>query len=303
MRRVWLALVIASLGWGTAGVATRATLNEGLEPYTLSALRAVIASLGILVYLAVRKRGMPRGSAVWRVGLVMGITNLAVPYIMSTIALQYVSAGFLGLWTALIPLFTALMAHYALEHESLSVMKVTGLLIGLAGVAALLLSGDSGLAEGGRPVFAGVMAIIVVISIAWGGVYSKRYAGEYRPDQVTGIHFISGSIVMVIAALVVEGTPASVSGDAWMLMAYMAIGSTVVPFILYYWMLQSTSATFASLAGYLVVFISVIAGMVFLDEQLQPGLIAGGALILLGVLIAERAERRPSAVSADSRAR
>ena len=39
----------------------------------------------------------------------MGISNLAIPYVFSTIALQYASAGFLGLTTALIPLFTALL--------------------------------------------------------------------------------------------------------------------------------------------------------------------------------------------------
>ena len=78
----------------------------------------------------------------------MGVSNLAVPYILSTIALQYASAGFIGLTTALIPLFTALLAHFALENERLSPMKVGGLVLGFAGVGALLGSGESGLVSG-----------------------------------------------------------------------------------------------------------------------------------------------------------
>ncbi len=322
MRRVWLALSIASLGWGTAGVLTRVVLNEGVEPYASAALRSSLAAVVVLIFLFARRvqinrrprirflpagrrkpdhprdlltrtrsRGVPRSPEAWKVGLVMGVSNLAVPYVLSTIALQYASAGFIGLTTALIPLFTALLAHFALENERLSPMKVGGLVLGFAGVGALLGSGESGLVSGGRPLVAGVLALISVASIAAGGVYAKHHSGAYEPLDVTGVHFVSGSIVIVIATLIAEGLPPAPSGLAWALLVTMAIFTTFVPFALYYWMLRSVSATFTSIAGYLVPPIAVIAGIVFLDERLQSGIVLGGLLIFAGVLVTDRSER------------
>lgn len=292
MRRLWLALVIASLGWGTAGVLTRVVLDEGVGPYTSAALRSSLAAVVVLIFLFSRHRGFPRSREAWKVGLVMGVSNLAVPYILSTIALQYASAGFIGLTTALIPLFTALLAHFALQNEPLSSMKVAGLVLGLAGVGALLGSGESGLVSGGRPVIAGVLALISVVSIAAGGIYAKYHSGTYEPLDVTGVHFVSGSVVILVATFVAEGTPPNPSGLAWTLMVVMAIFTTFVPFVLYYWMLRSVSATFTSIAGYLVSPIAVIAGIVFLDERLQSGIVLGGLLIFAGVLLTDRSERR-----------
>src|SRR3989304_2265136 len=71
MRRVWLALLIASLGWGTAGVATRVVLDEGVGPYTVAALRSALAAVVVVVFLVARRSGVPRapggrwGGSVW----------------------------------------------------------------------------------------------------------------------------------------------------------------------------------------------------------------------------------------------
>lgn len=292
MRRVWAAMIVASLGWGLAGVTTRATLNQGVEPFALATFRSGFAVIAVVAFLTVRRAGLPRSPAAWRVGMMMGVTNLAIPYILSNIALQYASAGFLGLTTALIPLITAVVAHFALAAERLDGLKVIGLVVGFLGVAVLFSSGDSGLEDGGRPLVAGALALISVASIAVGGVYAKRYAGAYGPLEVTGVHFVTGVIVIAIAMVVAEGVPGEVTGRAWLLLAAMGLLSTFLPFVLYYWMLRTVSATFASVAGYLVPPIAVVAGIVLLGEHLQPGIVLGGLLIFAGVLISDRAERR-----------
>jgi drug/metabolite transporter (DMT)-like permease len=291
MRRIWIALVIASFGWGTAGVGTRLMLDDGVRPFTIATLRALLAALAVIGYLLIRRTPFPRGPAL-KVGVVMGISNFAVPYLTSTVALQYASAGFVGITTALIPLFTAVIAHFTLAAERLSMGRMAGLAVGFAGVVLLIGSGDAGIAGGGRPVAAGVLSLIGVVSIAAGGVYAKRHAGGYEPLEVTGVHFVSGTIVMVVATLIAEGIPTGMPGHSWAVVTYLAVVCTFVPFILYYWMLRQVSATFASLAGYIVPPIAVAAGIVFLSERLERGIVFGGALILAGVLIADRAERR-----------
>jgi drug/metabolite transporter (DMT)-like permease len=293
MQRVWIAIVVASFGWGTAGVATRAALSQDVTPYRLAAYRAAFAVIAVLVYLAATRNGLPRGVLSWKVGFVMGTSNLAAPFIMSTLALQYAGAGFIGLMTALIPLVTAAVAHFTPLDERLSVVKVGGLLLGFSGVAVLLLSGDSGLAEGGKPVLAGVLGLGSVLSISIGSLYAKYHAGSYDPIDVTGLQHLIGVVIIAVAMFAVEGGPRLETARAWSLLAYMAVFSSVLPMMLYYWLLRKVTATYASLAGYVIPVIAITAGVVLLGEELQPGILIGGLLILIGVIVTDRAERRP----------
>jgi drug/metabolite transporter (DMT)-like permease len=52
------------------------------------------------------------------------------------------------------------------------------------------------------------------------------------------------------------------------------------------------TATYASVIGYIVPLIAVIVGVVLLDEQVQPGILIGGLLILTGVVVTDRLEQR-----------
>jgi drug/metabolite transporter (DMT)-like permease len=291
MRRVWIAIMLASVGWGTGGVATRVALAEGASPYAVAMYRGLIAAAAVIVFLAVRRRGVPRTAAAWRVGVAMGVSNLALPFILGNIALQYASAGFIGLMTALIPIMTAVMAHFLLADERLVTARFIGLTIALSGVAVLLVSGDSGLAEGGRPLLAGLLGLVSVLSISFGGVYAKRYAGQYRALDVSGVHFVTGSLVIVAAMLVAEGPPGGETAVAWGMLAYLGVAATFMPFALFYWLLRRVSATYASMVGYVVPLIAVAAGLVFLDERLQAGMVIGGLLILVGVVVTDRSYR------------
>lgn len=298
MRRIWAAMALASLGWGTAGVATRFALEHDVTPYRLASYRATFAVVAVVAMLAVRRRGIPRDPVTWRVGLVMGTTNLAAPIILGTLALQYAGAGFVGLTTALIPLVTAAAAHLAPLDERLTPLKTVGLLLGFAGVAVLVLSGDTGLAEGGRPVAAGVLSLAAVVSISFGGLYAKYHAGRYEPLDVTGLQHGIGAALLVVATLVVEGGPRLESGAAWAALVYLAVMSSFVAMMLYYWMLRTVSATYAALSGYIVPPIAIVAGVLVLGEEVQAGIVAGGLLILAGVILADRAERRPAPATA-----
>lgn len=291
-RSGWIALAVAAVGWGTGGIAVRAAFGEGVGPWTMVAMRVLIAAVLVVGVLAAQ--GIRRPDALTlRIGLVMAVTNLLVPYIVFTFAYDEASAGFVGLFAALIPLSTAVYAHFMLEHEHLSRMKIIGLLVGFAGVAALLVSGDSGLGAEGRPLVAAGLSLIGVAVIGYAGAYAKRYAGQYDSMEITGLQFGFSAVFLVPAMLLLEGVPTSVSNPGWTLIVYMAVASTFLPFYLYYRLIESVPVTTVSLVGYLVPFVALFGGVLLLDEQIEPGIVVGGALILTGMIITDRAGRVP----------
>ena len=125
--RIWTAIIIASFGWGTTGVATRAALNDGVPPIAMAAIRAVLAATVLLVVLLARRHDFVRDRRRMVTGLVAGVFQLSVPFIFFTLAYQHASAGFVGLLTALIPLGTAIIANFLLPDEPMHVAKAIGL--------------------------------------------------------------------------------------------------------------------------------------------------------------------------------
>jgi drug/metabolite transporter (DMT)-like permease len=287
----WVLIVVAALGWGTGGVATRAAFGEGVGAWTMVAVRTSIAALLVLVVLVAQRAELP-SQPVIRYGLVQAVFNLTIPYVLFTFAYDNASAGFVGLLAALIPLATAVFANFMLPNEPLTKAKLLALFIAFTGVAALLLSGDSGLADGGRPFVAVGLGLTAVISIGYAGTFAKRHAGQYDPIMLTGLQFGFGAIVLVTAMLAIEGLPLDVTAKGWGLMVFMSVSATFMPFLLFFWLLQYISATDASLIGYLVPFVALIGGIVLLGEQLQAGIIIGGILVFTGMLLADRAGRR-----------
>lgn len=294
--RIWLAIFVASLAWGTNGVATRAALNDGVPPIGMVAIRVVLATLILFVLLRLRGRDAPHDLATWRTGLVQGVFQLSVPFVLFTLAYENASAGFIGVLVALIPLGTAIVAHFMLPDEPMHAAKAVGLSVAFAGVAFLLLSGDSGLAEGGKPLVAAGLSLAAVVSISYAGVYAKGHADRFDPMELTFMQFAIGIVLIGVTMFVVEGLPGSISTWGWLLIIYMTVVGSVTPFLLFFWLLQHVSATKASLVGYVVPLISLTAGIILLDEKLQIGIGVGGLLILAGVVLTDRSERRKVAV-------
>ena len=72
--KVWVAIIICSLGWGTAGIATRAAFHEDVGPYTILGLRALIATAAVFAYRALRRQPWP-SRRLWGLGAILGLTN------------------------------------------------------------------------------------------------------------------------------------------------------------------------------------------------------------------------------------
>jgi len=292
--RIWSAVLLTSVGWGTALVVTRVALAEGLEPLPIVATTSAIAAVAVAVLLVAGGHGPTIGSIEVRVGIVMSILSVTLPFVSRSFALQYASAGFIGLATALVPLVTAVTAHFFLSNEPLSWATIAGLGIALVGVAVLVLSGDSGIGEAGRPELAGVLAMVGVLSVAFGAVYAKRHAGEYSVLGVAGVQFTLGALLALGATLATGGVPGASSVTGWVSLLYIGLAGTFLPIVLYYWLIRHVTVTYSTIIGYIVPLVAVGVGVVALGEQIQLGIVVGGVFILTGVIVTDRLRVRQS---------
>ncbi len=287
----WLAMLTAALGWSSGGIATRAALGEGAGPWTIVAVRALLASILLGAVIVLRRMPLP-SLEVLKIGAVISLTNLVIPYVLFTFAYNYASVGFVGVFAALIPMSTAIAAKIMLPDEDLTGAKIVALIVAFVGVALLLLSGDSGLADGGQPLVASLLVIVAVGTVGYASAYAKRHSGKYEPTRITFLQVAIAAPPLLAVMALVEGSPMTLTSNAWAYIVSAALFGAVVPFLLYFWLIERISATNASLIGYMVPLIGLVGGILLLGEQLQPGIVVGFAFVILGLYLSDRASRR-----------
>ncbi|MBU1226345.1 MAG: DMT family transporter [Actinobacteria bacterium] len=301
-RRIWLVVLLISLGWGTLPIVIRVALEEGVGPLAVAAATSVVAAVAVVAFLAVTRRGVVIGRMEIRIGVVLSLLSVVLPNVLRPLALEHSGAGFFSLASALVPLVTVVIAHFVLASEPLKAVTLGGLVMGLAGVAVLVLSGNTGIGKEGNPVLAGLFALGSVVSVSASSVFAKRFSGRYSVMGVSGVQFAVGSVIVASLALGWEGVPPNPSLLGWGSLLYLGIFGTFMPVVLYYWLLQHVTVTYSTIIGYIIPFIAVVLGWLLLDEQIGWGILVGGALILIGVVITDlirirQARREASAAS------
>ena len=286
-QRIWVIIGIISLSWGTAPIAGRIGIGEGIGPSTMAAGGSLVAAASVWLMIGFMRRRNLVGPAELRIGLVLALLAVLLPQQARYVALANASAGFVTLVNSLIPLGTAVVAHFMLAEERLNRGTTFGLLLGLLGIAALILIGDSGITDGGNPTVGGVMALASVVCISFAGVYAKRYAGKYSVLGVTGVQLAVGSVAQWAVALALDGVPFGHSTTGLLAILYTGTIGMFLPLSLYYFLIRHVPVVFSSVISYLIPLVAVTAGVLILDERVQPGILLGGVLVLSGVVVTD----------------
>jgi drug/metabolite transporter (DMT)-like permease len=288
-RRIWSMTALAAFGWGTGSVATRSLLLHGVDAFTLIPIRFGGAAVILVGWLWWQRR-LTMGRGAWLAGLIIGTANMSAPTVFFTLALEHISAGLGGLLIALIPIVTTVWAHFVLTDEQFTLRKLVGSGVAFSGVAVLIATGEAGF-TGGSIVTGVAWSSVGILLASLGGVLSRVYAQRYSVTELAGPQFVACAVGVLIVWPLLGSTPlASISLVSWSLLGYMATLGTVLPYLGFLWVVSHTTATRASLVGYLVPLVSLVTGALLLSEQLNLiiGLAAG--LILVGVVIVDRAE-------------
>lgn len=285
----WTPLVAATLGWAFGSVLTRAVLLDGVSSWTLIPLRMAFALVTLFVVIAVTKRFWTTDPVAWRKGILLGVVNMAIPMVFMTLAFEDLPVSLGGLLIALIPLATIAAAHFLVEGEQFQIKTLPGLLVALAGTALLVgVGGDS--ASGVGQLWRGVAMMLTGVLIAGvGGALARRYALKVSSNDLVLPQFtVNTFLVAVILPFFVEVEPSTVTATSWWLIAAIGAFGTTLTFSSFLIAAGLNPASRLGLISYAIPPLSVILAVIFLDETLTPAIIVGAALILGGVVLAER---------------
>ncbi|MGY1805149.1 EamA family transporter [Blastococcus sp. SYSU D00922] len=295
---VLVALGTVYLVWGSTYLAIKYVVDGGLPPFLGMGTRFLLAGLVLLAaLLLVRGRAAFAMSRVQLVtAAVTGLFLLVGGNGLVAVAEQDVDSGLAALLIAGTPLWVVLLR--ALLRDRPSGATVAGLLIGLVGVAVLLLPGVRGAAE------LGPLLLVCLSSLLWsvGTVLATRRPMPADPFAATVVEMAAGGTAMVVlGSLGGEWGRLELSGtepSAWVAFAYLVLVGSVLGYSAYVWLLARAPLSLATTYAYVNPAVAVALGAIFLAEPLTSNVLVGGAVIIgavAWVITAEsRARRRPS---------
>ena len=132
----WLAFAALGLAWGSSFLWIKIAVQE-IGPFTLVAFRLLFGILGLLLVVAISRPEWPKTRRQWLALVLLGITNTAVPFTLISWGEQYIDSAVAAILNSTVPLFTMVIAHFALSDDRLSAARLAGLLTGFAGVVIL----------------------------------------------------------------------------------------------------------------------------------------------------------------------
>jgi drug/metabolite transporter (DMT)-like permease len=287
----WTPLVVATLGWGSAAVLTRALLTSGVSTFVVVPMRFGIA-LGILLVVSRfwTRFGAPDRRH-WARGAVLGVVALALPNTLFTMGLEDLPVSLGGLLVALIPIATVLGAHFLVDGERFDPRSIPGLVVSLIGTGVLV--GLGGEVEGVGNLWRGVgVSLVAVVLAGLGGALTRRFALEVGGDGLVIPQFAVATAVSLVAAPFLNTTPLStIEPSGWALLVALGAVATAVPFSAFLIAAEVNPAARLGIAGYVVPVFAVVLAVLFLGESLTIPVMFGAVLILTGVMLTERSSR------------
>ncbi len=280
-----LLVTFSAATFGTLALFGRYAYADGMDALTILFFRFSLAAVVMVGWLGLRGEGLPRGRALGPlIGMgALGYVGQAFAYLT---ALKYASAGLVALLLYLYPLFVTLLSA-TLLREPLSRGKLVALGLALAGTALTV-----GPAGGQWPGILLALGAALIYSIYI--IVGTHVLKEVSALQSSTVIFASAGAMSGLLMLL-NGPHWPASGAGWSAIAAIVIVATVLPVVTFLAGLERIGPSNAAMLSTLEPVVTVILGIVFLNELLQPLTLLGGALILGAVVWLTHGElRRPA---------
>lgn len=278
--------------WGVPYLLIKVAVGE-VSPAVVVLGRTAIGALLLLPIAAAKGQLRPLVSR-WRALVAYTLIEICVPWLLLGFAEQRLSSSLTGLLIAAVPIvgvalarIPAVRATYA--PEPLTRTRLTGLLLGVVGVAALV-----GLDVGATSWPAVLALAVVAVCYAWGPAIIARHLSD-----LPGLGVVAGSLGLAALIYLPVGLPllpASVpSAEVLLSVLGLAVVCTALAFLVFFALIAEIGPARSTVITYVNPAVAVLLGVAVLGEPLTATTLAGFALVLAGSVLATRPGARAAA--------
>ena len=286
------AFIAIYLIWGSTYLGIRFAI-ETIPPFVLSALRFGLAGLILFVVATARGAELPT-PAQWRTGAIVG-SLLMLANSLVGVAEKRIPSGIAALLVAMTPLFMVLLEWARPRGRRPTMWVGVGLLVGLAGVAALV--GPASLGDGARIDRIGA-ATVILGSLAWssGSIYSRHAPRPSSSVMMSAIQMLVGAVFVGAIGLATgewsAWDPSAVSMRSFVAFLYLLVFGSLIGFSAFVYLLRVSTPARVATYAYVNPVVAVILGWALAGEAISARMLVAAAIIVGGVALITAAESR-----------
>lgn len=290
-----LGALAAVVFWGLSFVATKAVVSQ-VSPAALIFARAGLGSALLLALLTLKRQPAVPPRDAWRSLALMGLVGVAFHQMLQAYALTLTSAVNTGWLIGLTPLWSALLSAVFLK-ERFGVVKTAGLALGFLGALLVVTRGRLSPGLLALPATRGDL-LILASTVNW-AVYSVLGHATLRrlgPTRATAGAMLFGWAMLAPLFLMASAwrdygrlTPAG-----WGALLFLGLACSGLGYLFWYGALERIEASRVASFLYLEPLVTLTAAVLLLGEQVGVVTVVGGAVLLAGVWLVQRAPAPPA---------
>ena len=280
--------------WGSTWLAIKVGL-VGVPPLLGAGLRFLLSTIIVACLLAIRGRGIKLTRDDTICILTLGLLVFWLDYGLIYWAETQISSGLTAVLFSTMPLMTALLSTFWTGSETLTVRKVTGILIGIAGTALLFWPHES---LGVMPALGMLSTLAGCLCAAINLVVIKKY-GRHSDGFVLNFFAMAlGALCLLVTSAALEPWTIVVwTRNNLLAILYLSVFGSVIAFSVYYHLVKRIDATVVSLQTLISPVVALALGRTFLYETVTPAGVVGIVTILAGVGVATLQPRTEARVA------
>lgn len=289
--RAHLSLLAVVVIWAGSFSVIKTLLDDDVAAGDIAILRYAIAAPGF-AFILWRARGLPgltRGDAARVVAA--GLLIVVGYHMFLNIGTRYTTSGIAALVVALAPGMTLILA-FVLGLDRIRPRHVAGLTVAFVGVVIVVALGS-----GTELSFDSAKGPLIVIgaplAFALYNVILKPLLGRHDLLALTAATSLVGivGLLPLVRGSTVEAV-VDASASEVVLLLYLGVLATLLGYILWNVGLRGIGPTRAVSYTYAISPLAVVIGAIVLDETITPWLVLGGALVIGGIALTQRASGR-----------
>jgi drug/metabolite transporter (DMT)-like permease len=277
----WLLSVLWSGNWLLIKVGL-----EGLPPFRFAGLRMVLASLLLAAFVLRRGRPSVSASEARTIALV-GFLQIGVSYACVFTAEQWIDSGLTALIFSSFAIWVPVLGHFLLAGEPLTARTILATLSGVAGVAVIELPAlaRAGSLPAGSLALGGLLVLVsAVVSALSAVIVKKRLASVSALASVWGQSVVAALVLLGAAAVFERDTASRWTPGTLFSLGYLAVVGTFT-FLGSQWLIPRLPVAVVGTFPILNTLLALLWGSLLGNERITARAVAGGALILSGVVI------------------
>lgn len=283
---VYLILAIQQLISGATHIVAKAVVTE-VDAAVLTFLRTVIASAGLLAITSMRSGRFKIDRGDWGQFALLGFLGVALNQFLYLYGLRFTTAANGALLYASTPAFVLLLSHVLLK-ERITPKKTTGITIAFVGITIVIF--ERGIDLSSTYALGNLIILIAVVAWTFAMVLGKRMIIKHGALQTTTAMMTIGAILFSPFGILstISYPVFHLSPFHWAGILYLAIGTSIVGYVLWYHALGRIEASKVAVFANAQPVVAAILSLIFLDYSLTIGFVTGSIITIGGIVVTQR---------------